>query len=319
MDTEESGMTARPALLVLIPLPPEHQTQLAAIFDLSYAPDAAARAAAVASCGERVRVVLTNGVTGIREHELAAMASLELVCCLGAGYECLPMEALRARGITTANGTATNDNCVADHAMGLLIGIVRDIRNLDNQCRAGIWPEAEPEPPQVSGRKLGIFGLGTIGQQIAQRAAGFNMPVGYHNRRPREGVAHRYFASLHALADWCDILVCAAPGGPVTRHSIDEGVLEALGPRGYFVNISRGTVVDTAALARALRERRIAGAALDVYEGEPRRPEALIVLDNVLLTPHMAGSSPEATMAGVNRFIANATGHFCGRGVVSPI
>ena len=312
-------MTARPPLLVLIILPPEHQARLATVFEVFYAPDTAARTAAVASHGGRLRVVLTNGVTGIREDELAAMPSLELVCCLGAGYECLPMDALRARGIATANGTATNDDCVADHAMGLLIGIVRDIRNLDRQCRAGAWPEAEPEPPQVSGRKLGIFGLGTIGQQIARRAAGFNMPVGYHNRRVCEGVAYRYFASLRALADWCDVLVCAAPGGPTTRHKIDEGVLQALGPRGYLVNISRGTVVDTEALARALRERRIGGAALDVYEGEPRRPEALIGLDNVLLTPHMAGSSPEATRAGVERFIANATGHFCGRGVVSPI
>jgi len=269
--------------------------------------------------GARFRAVLTIGVIGLTPAELAAMPALELVCCLGAGYECLPMEQLRARGIVTANGAGTNDDCVADHAFGLLIGIVRGMRMLDRQCRDGVWRESIAQPPNVSGKKLGIFGLGTIGQKIAKRAAGFDMPVGYHNRKPREGVAHRYFDSLENLARWCDVLVCATPGGPATRHAIDARVLDALGPRGFLVNISRGTVVDTEALAAALREGRLAGAGLDVYESEPNRPEPLVGLDNVLLTPHMAGWSPEATQASVDRFLANAAGHFSGLGVVSPI
>jgi len=208
---------------------------------------------------------------------------------------------------------------VADHAFGLLIGIVRGMRTLDMQCRAGVWRESIPHPPNVSGKKLGIFGLGTIGQKIAKRAAAFDMPVGYHNRKPREGVAHRYFERLTELAHWADVLVCATPGGAATRHRVDAQVLDALGPQGFLINISRGSVVDTDALAAALRERRIAGAGLDVYESEPQRPESLVGLDNVLLSPHMAGWSPEATQASVDRFMANAEGHFAGRGVVSPI
>jgi lactate dehydrogenase-like 2-hydroxyacid dehydrogenase len=147
----------------------------------------------------------------------------------------------------------------------------------------------------VSGKKLGILGLGTIGQKIAKRAAAFDMEVGYHNRKPREGSTHRYFDDLKSLAAWADFLVLAAPGGPATRHLVNAEVLDALGPQGYLVSIGRGSVVDTEALGAALREHRIAGAGVDVYESEPKRPEPLVGLDNVLLTPHMAGWSPEAT------------------------
>lgn len=312
-------MTEKIPLLVLTSLIPEHQAQIGEVYELIYAPTAAERPGAVAANAQRIRAVLTIGVVGITPEEVAAMPALELVCCLGAGFECLPMDVLRARGIATANGSGTNDDCVADHAFGLLIGIVRGMRMLDPQCREGIWREAIPQPPNVSGKKLGIFGLGTIGQKIARRAAGFDLEIGYHNRSARPELPHRYFGSLLELAQWCDFLVCAAPGGPATRHAVDARVLDALGPQGFLVNIGRGSVVDTEALAAALREGRIAGAGLDVYESEPKPPAQLIGLDNLFITPHMAGWSPEATQASVNRFMANAEGHFAGRGVVSPI
>ena len=183
-----------------------------------------------------------------------------------------PLDAARARGIALANGAGTNDDCVADHAFGLLIGVVRGIRTLDRLCREGVWREAIPQPPNVSGKRLGILGLGTIGQKIARRAAGFDMEIGYHNRKPREGAAHRYFDSLKALAAWADVLVVATPGGPARgTWSMPTSSMRS-GPQGFLVNISRGSVVDTEALAAALREGRIAGAGLDVYESEPKRP-----------------------------------------------
>ena len=312
-------MSTKIPLLVLNSLSSAHQAQIAEVYDMTYAFGDAQRAAAIAEHGPKFRAVLTIGVIGLTPAEIDAMPALELVCCMGAGYEGVPLEVTRARGIATANGAGTNDDCVADHAFGLLIGIVRGMRTLDMQCRAGVWREAIPHPPNVSGKKLGIFGLGTIGQKIARRAAGFDMPVGYHNRKPREGAPHRYFDSLLALAQWSDILVCATPGGPATRHAVNAQVLDALGPQGFLVNISRGSVVDTEALASALREGRLAGAGLDVYESEPHRPEQLVGLDNLFITPHMAGWSPEATQASVDRFMANAEGHFAGRGVVSPV
>ncbi|MDN6886538.1 2-hydroxyacid dehydrogenase [Variovorax sp. CAN2819] len=312
-------MSTKIPLLVLNSLSSAHQAQIAEVYDMTYAFDPALRAAAIAEHGKKFRAVLTIGVIGITPEEIDAMPALELICCMGAGYEGVPLEATRARGIATANGAGTNDDCVADHAFGLLIGIVREFRKLDRLCREGVWREAIPQPPNVSGKKLGILGMGTIGQKIAKRAAAFDMEVGYHNRKPKEGVTQRYFDDLKSLASWADFLVLAAPGGPATKHLVNAEVLDALGPQGYLVSIGRGSVVDTEALAAALRENRIAGAGLDVYESEPKRPEQLIGLDNVLLTPHMAGWSPEATQKSVDHFLANAEGHFAGRGVVTPI
>ncbi|MDH6592721.1 lactate dehydrogenase-like 2-hydroxyacid dehydrogenase [Variovorax sp. TBS-050B] len=312
-------MSTKIPLLVLSSLSRAHQAQIAEVYDMTYAFGEAERAAAIAEHGAKFRAVLTIGVIGITPEEIAAMPALELVCCMGAGYECVPLEVTRARGIATANGAGTNDDCVADHAFGLLIGIVREFRKLDRLCREGVWREAIPQPPNVSGKKLGILGLGTIGQKIAKRAAAFDMEIGYHNRKPKEGVAHRYFGDLKSLAAWADFLILAAPGGAATKHLVNAEVLDALGPQGYLVNIGRGSVVDTEALAAALRERRIAGAGLDVYESEPKRPQPLVGLDNVLLTPHMAGWSPEATQRSVDHFLANAEGHFAGRGVLTPI
>lgn len=314
-----STMPGKIPLLVLNKLSAAHQAQLGAVYDITYAPTPAERAAAVAAHAERFRAVLTIGVIGLTAEEIAAMPRLELVCAMGVGYECIDVDAARARGIVLANGAGTNDDCVADHAMGLLINVVRDIRKLDRLCREGVWRDAISQPPGVSGKRLGIFGLGLIGQKIARRAEAFNMEIGYCNRSPRDGVGYRYVDDIRSLADWADVLMVATPGGAQTRHAVDAAVLDALGPQGWLVNIGRGTVVDTEALAMALREGRIAGAGLDVYEGEPHRPELLIGLDNVLLTPHLAGWSPEATQASVDRFMANAQGHFEGRGVVSPI
>ena len=297
----------------------EHQARLAAHYDLAYAPTAAERGAAIAAHGARFRVVLTIGVIGLTAAEMDRMPALELVCCMGAGYEMVDLEAARARGIALANGQGTNDDCVADHAFGLVISAVRGFRTLDRLCREGVWRLAIPQPPNVSGKRLGILGMGTIGQKIAKRAGGFDMEIGYHNRSAKAGSPHRYFASLKALAEWSDILVCAAPGGAATRHIVNAEVLDALGPQGFLVNIGRGSVVNTDALATALRSGRIAGAGLDVYESEPNRPEQLVDIDNLVITPHLAGWSPEATEASFKRFLANAEGHFGGRGVVTPI
>jgi len=312
-------MTQKIPLLVLNGLSVEHRALIAQHYDVTYAPDKALRDAAIATQGAIYRAVLTIGSTGLTAVEINAMPQLELICAMGAGYENIELDAARARGIVVANGAGTNDDCVADHAFGLLIAAVRGIVQLDRQCRNGVWRDAIPFPPNVSGRKLGILGLGTIGQKIAKRASGFDMTIGYHNRQPKEGVEHRYFDTLPGLAAWADFLIVATPGGQGTKHLVDAEVLHALGPRGVLVNIARGSVVDTAALANALQDGSLGAAGLDVYESEPKPPEALIGLTNVVLTPHVAGWSPESVEASVRRFLANADAHFAGTGVVSPV
>ena len=312
----------QPALLVLNFNTEAHLRQMAQAFpsfDLLYAPDAAQCEAAIAEHGTRIQAVLTIGSIGLSAAQMQRMPALRLVCALGAGYENIDVAHAQAHGIAVGNGAGTNDDCVADHAMGLLIASVRGLVRLDRATRDGVWRTAMPLPPNVSHKRLGILGMGAIGAKIAQRALGFEMEIGYHNRRPRSGLPPRYFGDLLSLAQWADVLLVATPGGPGTRHLVNAQVLDALGPQGHLVNIARGSVVDTAALAAAVREGRLAGAGLDVYESEPAPPAELLDLDAVVLTPHVGGWSPEAVQASVDRFIANMRCHLEGRPLVSPV
>ncbi|QVQ28119.1 2-hydroxyacid dehydrogenase [Achromobacter deleyi] len=287
-------------------------------FRAIFAPTAEARALAIRDHANEIRVVLTRGATGFRADEMAALPRLEMVCSLGVGYENIDLAAAAARGIVVTNGPGANAVSVADHAMALLLGAARHLPQADAWVRQGHWSGFMG--PQVSGKRLGILGLGTIGMEIARRGAnGFGMSVGYYNRRARPESGYAYFDTPRALAAASDFLVVATPGGAATRHLVDASVLDALGPDGYLVNIARGSVVDTQALIAALAERRIAGAGLDVVDGEPHIPDALKQLDNVVLTPHSAGRSPEAVAATVALFLENATAHFSGRPALTPV
>ena len=312
----------KPVLLVLnlqVPAHLEQMVQTFPDFDVIYAPEADQAEAAIAAHGAHVQCVCTIGATGLSAAQMQRMPTLSLVCAMGAGYENIDVAYAKTHGIAVGNGAGTNDECVADHAMGLLIAAVRGIVKLDKATRAGIWRSAMPLPANVSGKRLGVVGLGTIGAKIAKRAEAFDMPVGYHNRQPRDGVSHQYFDDLLALAAWADVLLVATPGGAGTKHLINAEVLSALGEKGVLVNIARGSVVDTQALAEAVREGRVAGAGLDVYESEPLPPQELMDLDSVVLTPHVGGWSPEAVQNSVDRFIANMRNHLDGKSLVSPI
>ena len=275
----------KPVLLALMFLSEEHRAQMAQSFELVYAPDAAQAAAAIAEHGARITVVLTIGATGLSAAQIDALPALTLICALGAGYENIAVAHAKARGVVVATGAGTNDDCVADHTWGLLIAAQRRILPLDKATRAGIWRTALPLPPNVSHKRLGIIGLGTIGKKIAQRALGFEIEVGYHNRSARTDVPYRYFGDVKALAEWSDFLVVATPGGAGTKHLVNADVLNAL----------------------------------DVYESEPAPPAELLDLDNVVLTPHVAGWSPEAVQASVDRFLENARRHLAGEAPVSPL
>ena len=309
----------KPVLLLLIPLFESGLAELGARFELLHAPTAQQRVDAIDADGPRVEVVLTNGTTGLRVDEIDAMPRLSLACTLGAGYENLALAHARSRGIALANGAGTNDDCVADHALALLLATVRAIPQLDRDCRQGVWRDALPMRPQLAHKRLGVLGMGAIGRKIAQRGEAFSLTVGYHNRSNRPELPYRYFDSLLSLAQWCDFLVVATPGGTGTRHLVDAPVLKALGPDGFLVNIARGSVVHTDALAQALRAGELGGAGLDVYESEPLPPSALMDLPNVVLTPHVAGWSPESMQASLQCFLDNASLHFAGQPVQTPI
>jgi lactate dehydrogenase-like 2-hydroxyacid dehydrogenase len=256
--------------------------------------------------------------------EMEWLPNLEIVCTVGAGYEAVDLDKARARGIAVANCPDMNASAVADSAMMLLMATTRHLLQADRFVRAGGWQEQwRVDTPTISGKRLGILGLGTIGTRIAHRAArGFDMEIGYHNRKAVTGSSYRYFDSLIELATWADFLICAAPGGAGTRHLVNADVLTALGPKGYVVNIGRGPVIDTAALIDALRSKRIAGAGLDVVEGEPNVPPQLPELqqfDSVVVTPHIAGRAPEARTAATAMMLSNLNAYFAGKPLPSPV
>lgn len=287
-------------------------------YDLIMAPSPAARAQAIAEHSDRIDAVLTRGPLGLTAEEMASLPRLRIICVLGAGYENVDLQAAKTHGLTVTNGAGVNASSVADHTLALLLAVMRDIPGADASVRRGEW--AKTMRPSIAGKRLGILGLGAVGLAIAKRAAlGFDMTVRYCNRRQRSDVDYGYCASPIELAAASDILVVATPGGADTRAIVDTAVLEALGPQGFLINIGRGSVVSTAALLDALQTRKIAGAALDVFEDEPNVPDALKRLDNVVLTPHVAGLSPEATRDTVMMVERNLSAFFNGEPVLTPV
>ncbi|WP_211343357.1 2-hydroxyacid dehydrogenase [Lampropedia puyangensis] len=307
------------SILVLNDISVAHQTHLQQHYRPTFAFTPEARARAIETQGADFEVVLTIGLLGLRADEMDAMPRLRMVSSMGAGYENIDVAAAKARGLIVTHGRGANDECVADHAIGMMIAVMRNFSELDRLCRDGVWRTQIALPPQVSGKRLGILGLGAVGERIAQRARAFRMDIGYHNRHQRPALEYTYFDNAEALARWCDVLVCAMPGGAATKHMVNAKVLAQLGPEGYLVNVGRGSIVDTTALATALETRSIAGAALDVYESEPAPPHALIGQNHLLLSPHMAGWSPEAIQAQFDIFLQNLDAVFAGKDPVTPI
>ncbi len=287
-------------------------------YELIMAPSPAARAEAIEQHADRIDAVLTRGPLGLTADEMAALPKLRIICVLGAGYENVDLPAAKAHGLTVTNGAGVNASSVADHTLALLLALMRDIPGADASVRRGEW--AKTMRPSIAGKRLGIIGLGAVGMAIAKRAAlGFDMSVQYHNRSPRDDVDYGYCANPTDLAAVSDILIIATPGGAQTRAIVDAAVLEALGPQGYLVNIARGSVVSTPDLLDALQRQAIAGAALDVFDDEPNVPDALKTLRNVVLTPHVAGLSPEATQDTVKMVERNLSAFFTGEPVLTPV
>ncbi|SDU93131.1 2-hydroxyacid dehydrogenase [Pseudomonas mucidolens] len=287
-------------------------------FHVILAPTPTERSEAIKHHGGQIQAVLTRGPLGLYAEEIAALPLLEIICVIGAGYEQVDLQAASDRGIIVTNGAGVNAPSVADHAMALLLSLVRGIPRSDAAVRRSEWPKVMR--PSLSGKHLGILGLGAVGMAVAKRAAlGFDMHISYHSRQPRGDVDYTYCSTPVELARTSDFLIIATPGGPGTRHLIDRQALDALGPNGFLVNIARGSVVVTADLISALEQRRIGGAALDVFDDEPNVPDAFKSLTNIVLTPHVAGLSPEAAHDTVQRVADNLLEHFAGRPVLTPV
>lgn len=307
-------------LAIVIEMPEVSRAFYTEPYVAHYWPDAAEHAVHLASpVAKRIRAVQTNGSFGLKRPHMEALPALEIIAIVGAGFEGVDLAAARERGIVVTYGLGVNAPWVAEHAWALLLAAVRQVPRRDRGVREGRWHAIRGLASSVHGRKLGIFGMGHIGLEIARRGLAFGMEVAYCNRAPREDSELRFFARLADLAQWCDMLMVAAPGGPATYHAVNADVLAALGPDGYLVNVARGTIVDSAALIAALRDGRIAGAGLDVIEGEPAVPPEIVADDRVVLSPHIGGLAVDAIPALMRRVRANLDAHFAGEAVISPV
>ena len=233
------------------------------------------------------------------------LSSLRVLSCFGVGVDGVDFGRTRAGGIAVTNTPDVLNDAVADLAMALILATTRNIVNADRFVRAGKWLEGPfPFGAGLAGRTLGVLGLGRIGDAIVRRAEPFGLRFAYHNRRRKEDVSFPFFDTARELALHSDILLNVLPGGPETQGLVDLEVLDALGPAGIFINVGRGSSVNESALVQALRLGLIAGAGLDVYAAEPRAPEELMTMDNVVLLPHI-GSATVETRAAMGKLVVD--------------
>lgn len=270
--------------------------------------------------GKNFNALITTAPVGVSAELMAKLPNLKVVACRGIGVEKVDLDYTRAHHIAVSCTPDVLTDCVADLAIGLIIDTARGMTASDRYVRAGRWPSGPfPLSTRVSGKKLGILGLGKIGKAIAKRAEAFDMPIRYHNRRPVSDTKYTYVPSMVELAQWCDFFMIAVDGGPQSRNLVNRDVLDALGPNGFIFNISRGTVIDEAALIDALQNKKIAGAGLDVFVNEPRINEVFYSMDNVVLIPHAGSGTVETRTAMEGLVLENIESFFSTGKLVTPV
>ena len=268
-------------------------------------------------------IVAISSVVGVPVSRklIESLPNLEIISQFAVGFDNIDLQAAKERGIVVTNTPDILTDCTADTAMCLLLAVTRRICEADMFVRVGKWRSGKAFPLGISpkGKTAGIVGLGRIGQAIAKRCEAFGMTIVYHGPHKKADQPYKYYADLNEMAHDSDYLIVACRGGEATMGLIDAPVLDALGPKGFLVNISRGTVLDEPALVRALYNKTIAGAGLDVFIHEPNVPEELISMDNVVLLPHI-GSGTFETRTGMGRLvIANLEAHFAGQKLPTPV
>ena len=276
--------------------------------------------AAFSAAAPRIRAIVGGGESKVPRSLQEQLPALEMISIMGVGYDGVDVAAALERKIPVTHTPGVLNDDVADLAIGLMLSVARRIAQADRYVRSGRWPESPmPLACKVSGARLGIVGLGRIGQAIAKRAEAFGMSVAYTARSRKADLAYAYYPSAQTLAAEVDFLVLIAPGGAGTRKMINADVLKALGPQGYLINVARGSVVDEAALVQALQQGVIAGAGLDVFESEPNVPSALWDMDNVVLTPHIGSATQQTRGAMADLALANLRAHFAGESLLTPV
>jgi lactate dehydrogenase-like 2-hydroxyacid dehydrogenase len=313
---------SKPHVLQVGPYPDWDQVPLEEAFTIHRWWEAADKDTLLARVGPDIRAIATRGDLGASEAMIAACPKLEMISVFGVGYDSVHLPSCRARGISVSNTPDVLTDDVADLAVAMLLALVRRVGPAEDWVRSGDWA-AKGVPPltrKVSGARAGILGLGRIGAAIGRRLQGFGMDIAYSARSPKAGAeGWTFIPDAVALAERSDHLFVALAATPETRHIVNARVLQALGPDGTLINISRAANVDETALLDALEAGRIAGAALDVFEGEPNLNPRFLTAPNALLQPHHGSGTVETRRAMGKLTRDNLTAHFAGQPLFTPV
>lgn len=266
-------------------------------------------------------MAVTYHTVAANRDSLARFPKLEIIASFGVGYDHVDAAYAREQGIIVTNTPDVLTEEVADVAMGLLISTLREFIKADRYLRSGLW-QTQNYPLSVGSlrdRKIGIVGMGRIGQAVARRLEASRVPVSYHSRKPASGVSYKHHSDLIEMAKAVDTLIVIVPGGSSTNKMINADVMKALGPRGVIINVARGSVVDEQALAAALKSGAILAAGLDVFEREPHVPEELKGMQNVVLLPHIGSASVVTRNAMDQLVVDNLKAWFSGKPPLTPV
>ena len=270
--------------------------------------------------GPRIRGIVAGGMKGPNANLINRLEKLEIIASMSVGFDATDVVAAQARGVIVTHTPEVLTGDVADLVMTFILMAPRRIGEAERFLRQGKWLGGRMDlGATVRGKRLGILGLGRIGRAVARRAEVFGLHIAYHDIKPMGDLAYRSYPSLLDLAEASDMLLVACEGGQATRGLVGGAVLDALGPAGFLINAARGTIIDQAAMVAALREGRIAGAALDVFDGEPNVPTELMAMENVVLTPHIASSTHETRRAMGDLVYDNLRAHFDGKPVLTSV
>jgi len=314
-------MADKPNLMVIGgAMSPPMQAALEQDFTLHKLFDQDDQQAWLAANGADMPYVLTDGHWGVRPDVMQHLSNLKIASCYGVGYDNIDATACAAKGIMVTHTPNVLNAEVANTALLLWLATSRRLVRDDALVRSGKWPEGNSELTRsVDDRKVGILGLGRIGEELARRLSVFNADISYHGRSQKPGVSYRYYDKLVDMAHDVDVLFCITPGGASTHHIVNRDVMEALGPDGTLINVGRGTVVDEAAMVSALQDGRLGNAGLDVFEAEPQVPGALYDMDQVTLLPHV-GSATVETRAAMGDLAVNNLRQYLSNGTaISPV
>ena len=311
---------SRPDVLVVWPIRPEQMAELDRTYTLHRYDEAADKDGFLNGTAASIRAAVTTGGHGFTADLLDRLPNLELVGSSGVGLDKIDVAACRARGVPVTNTPDVLNDDVADLAFGLVIACLREMPQGHAYVTSGEWGRRGMMhlTTTLSGKTLGIVGLGRIGREIADRARAFKMRVAYTGRT-RQDVPFDYVPDLVELARRSDVLMLTVPGGEATRNLVGREVLEALGPKGWLVSVARGSVVDEPALIAALEAGTIRGAGLDVYWNEPNVDPELVALPNVVFYPHHSSGTVETRAAMSQLVVDNLAAHFAGKPLLTPV